>query len=566
MPEKRSVKISKYIVYIFFTIYLIVFGVELSFVYGAPYWVSYLPMLCFLGSGIVAISLVIHIIRSRKPKSRQAKSVVKTKFNWKQSLFIIIFVLSFVPLFSSIVDQGLNNQNFSIHNPYWNGCSNLKTTLEDQDYEVYSVQTDLSATMRMDEKVVLVIMGTNQFYNPIYEMPYFKEFFEANNSLLICHDHGSTSYLLYEAALSSPGSIPVTIFPDGVLRDNASYDKNPTFPIIIDFAEHPTTSGISEVILSRSSCALGGKFIEAFGWTYIGGSSDKYSFIDKNGDGMYKSEDDSFSITGGLLSGLSSLMGGFNIPKIPLGGYPQAVFLAYENYHLVNQSRSRIFCSADASLFNNELINSEYDNKQFALNIFNWLTFGNPSDYIICFDEAHIRPEYMPDVSSAGIFGLFLGYIIHLSTNPLTAFIYPLIGIWTLKRYLPREAKEEEKEKEKKEEEKEEILKFRTSSFFARKINWYKENRKYNQALTLLYRRLERRVNSLLRSRAYTTENIVDAIIEEKGRVNISKINLRRYNRFFDEIILIKNNKKKIKSPEDFQKLFFEMEWALNNI
>ena len=44
------------------------------------------------------------------------------------------------------------------------------------------------------------------------------------------------------------------------------------------------------------------------------------------------------------------------------------------------------------------------------------------------------------------------------------------------------------------------------------------------------------------------------------------KSNLRRLNNFFEAIIGVKNNKKKIKDPEDFQKLYFEMEWAMNQI
>ncbi len=556
MPEKRSVVVSKYIVYIFFTVYLIIVGIEISTLEGVPYFVNFLPMMFFLGAGIVGIRLLIFIVGSRKQQTRQAKSEKKIRISWKQSLFIIIFVLSFIPLLSSIIDQGINDHNFSIHNSQWNGSSDLKDTLEANGYEVYSIQSDLSAIQRLDKPVVLVIMGTNRFYNPLYEIPFFIDFMRGNNSLFVCHDHGTTSELLYQIALTSGGLFPVTIFPGGVLRDNASYDTNPTFPIITHFQNHPTTQGISRIILSKSSCALGGPFIEMFGWSLIGQSS-SYSFIDRNDDGFYTDEEDGFS----LLEGMGEFLGIENMPSIPLGGYPQAVFMAND---LGNNAR--IFCSADASLFNNELLNSQYDNKQFALNIMNWLSFGNPSNFIIAFDEAHIRPEDMPDVSSAGIFGLFLGYIIHLSTNPLTSFFYPLLGIYTLRKYLPKEAKEEEKEKEMEEEKKEESLKFRTSSFFARKINWYKDNRKFNQALALLFRRFERRINLLLKGKTFTAENIIDIMITEKGRANISKSNLRRLFNFFEYIIEVKNNKKKIKDPEDFEKLFFEMEWAINQI
>lgn len=566
MPQKtkKSITVSKYIVYIFFIIYLIVLGVEIGLIEGAPVFISYLSVVCFVGVGVLLIAFIMFIVRSRRPQARQDKSLKRSKFSWKQSLFLIIFILSFVPLLASLIDQGQNSQYSSIHNSSWNGCSTLRGSLEDEGFDTFSVQTDLSATLRLEKPVVLVLMGPNQFYNPIYEIPFFREFLARNNSLLVCHDHGATSYLFYEIALASPGTIPITIFPDGILRDNESYVTNPSFPLIVNFHPHPTTQGISEVLLSRSGVALGGKFIEAFGWTLVGESGgDKYkgavSFVDKNGDKKYNRTEDGFRPLGALTDLID-----LDLPILDLGGYAQAVFMAHDA-STTNYSR-RIFVSSDASLFNNELINSEYDNKQFAINIFDWLTFGKKSDYIIAFDEAHIRPEETPDVSSAGIFGLFLGYIIHLSTNPLTAFIYPLLGLWTFNRYLPREAKKEEEKKEQKQEEKEEILRFRTSSYFARKINWYKENRKFGQALTLLYRRLERRVNALLKGRAYTAENIINAIIAEKGSVNISRSNTKRLHIFFKEMILIKENKKKIKDPQTFQNLFFEMEWVLKSI
>ena len=109
---------------------------------------------------------------------------------------------------------------------------------------------------------------------------------------------------------------------------------------------------------------------------------------------------------------------------------------------------ARIFVSADASLFNNELLNEDgYDNQQFAINIINWLTRededDDKDDWMIVFDEAHIRPERSRDVSSAGIFGFIIQYIVQLSTNPLTAWIYPLLAVYTLRRYLPKKDEKE---------------------------------------------------------------------------------------------------------------------------
>ena len=47
---------------------------------------------------------------------------------------------------------------------------------------------------------------------------------------------------------------------------------------------------------------------------------------------------------------------------------------------------------------------------------------------------------------------------------------------------------------------------------------------------------------------------------------NVNKLKIRRITRFMDKIIAIKNDKSKVKNEEEFEELFFEMEWVVNNI
>ncbi|MHA1660604.1 MAG: hypothetical protein ACTSUT_15955 [Promethearchaeota archaeon] len=574
----KSVNTSKIIIFSFFSIYLIALGIGITNFIDAyqithpsnplPIYVSYIPLACYVFAIFLGLGLIIFIKNITAYKTRETKSRKKIKAGsiYKQALFLIIFAFSFIPLFSPIIDQGRNNQNFSIYNSnpdsddYWKGCSDFKLTLENNGYDIYNIQSSLSATQRINKSILLVLMGPNQFYNPIFEIPYFIDFFNSGNSILICHDYGSTSTLLWEvffANLIDKGSkdkIPVTIFPEGVLRDNLSYAKTPEFPVIKSFGTHPTTSGISKVVLSRASCALGGPLVDFFGWNVVGRSS-IYSYVDRNNDSMYKYEDDNYDI-----SAISDLVPDFpeGLTKIPLGGYPQSVFMAKDT------GKTRIFVSSDASLFNNELINEPgFDNRKFGVNIVNWLTHGE-KDWLIVFDEAHIRPEYSRDLSSAGIFGFIIQYVVHLSTNPITAWIYPLLAIYTLRKYIPKKDKEEEKKKAEEEERKEEMAKFRTSSFFAKKIDWYKEKRKYGKALTLLYRRLERKLNMLLSGSKISTKNVVDMVIAKEP--GISKHKVRRISHFMERIIAIKMGKRKVKTEQDFEDLFFEMEWVVNNI
>ncbi len=572
-PSGSNVTFSKGIIIAFFTVFLIVYGIFITnfiefyplYHMGEtlPFFMSYLPLVCYIGAVFLGFGLVIFIRNTTIQKSReiQSRKKVKTGTAYKEALFLVIFIFTFIPLFGSIIDSGKNDQNFSVYNSNWNGASDFKRTIELEGYDVMTIQSSLSATERLNKSILLILLGPNQYYNPVFEIPYFIDFFDSDikNSLFICHDHGSTSTLLWEIFIASAidpdlqGAVPVTIFPNGILRDNASYDTRPDFPVIRSFNPHPTTVGISDVILSQASCVVGGPFISYFGWDLVGSSSD-YGYVDKNNDHMYNFDDDyvDLSLVAGMLPGFPA--------KWPLGGYSQGVFMSKE------AGNSRVFLSADASLFNNELINEPgYDNSQFGINIIDWLTYGEPKDdWVVVFDEAHIRPEYSRDLTSAGIFGFIIQYIVHLSTNPITAWIYPLLAIYSMRKYLPKKDKKKEKKKAKEQETEEERERFRTSSFFAEKIEWYREKSRYGKALTLLYRRLERKLNALLSGRKITTQNVMVMVIAKDPK--ITKLKIRRISKFMDRIIAIKEGRMKVKNEQDFENLFFEMEWVVNNI
>ena len=582
----RSIKISKAVIFGFIAIYLIFYGSTLTIFVDyfsvtnpgvLPIFVTYIPLICYVAAIFMGLRFFIFIRSSNEQKSRERKSTKRKGKSsvYKQALFLLVFIFVFIPLLAPLIDQGKNDQNFSIYNESWNGASDLRQYLVEEGYDVGNIQSSLSATERLDKRVLLVLLGPNAFYNPIYEIPYFVNFFkEGTNSLLLAHDHGSTSTLLYEILIASlldptmANKIPITIFPDGILLDNQSSavdptdptKKNPEFPVINrslgGIIDHPTTVGVNNVILSRATAAAGGPFVSYSGWTVVGFSS-VYGFIDKNGDREYNFDDDSID-----LSSIGSVLGSDfgSLLRLPLGGYPQAVFMAKDT------GSGRVFVTSDASLFNNELIKEPgYDNLQFALNVMNWLTFGEKDDWIVVFDEAHIRPEMSRDLTSAGIFGFIMQYIVHLSTNPITAWVYPLLAIYTFRKYIPKKDSEKEtKKKIKQEDAKEERAKFRTSSFFAEKLEWYRDKNKYHKALTLLYRRLERKLNNQLGGRPITADNVVSLVRAREGRLNKQKE--KKLRSFMDKIISIKKGKMKVKKHEEFEKLFYKMEWAASVI
>jgi len=67
-----------------------------------------------------------------------------------------------------------------------------------------------------------------------------------------------------------------------------------------------------------------------------------------------------------------------------------------------------------------------------------------------------------------------------------------------------------------------------------------------------------------LRGRKITTKNVIDLVIAKEP--NITKFKIRRITKFMDTIIAIKEGKSKVKNEQDFENLYFEMEWVVNNI
>ena len=87
---------------------------------------------------------------------------------------------------------------------------------------------------------------------------------------------------------------------------------------------------------------------------------------------------------------------------------------------------------------------------------------------------------------------------------------------------------------------------------------------KYGDALKLLYRRLERKLHSQLGGAKITTNNVIDLVIAKNP--STTKLKTKRLSKFMDRIISIKDGKYKVKTEQDFEELFFEMGWAVNNI
>ncbi len=571
-PETDSMIVVIWIMIIFVHIFGILATVSAFLQPGIDFLGAsgYESMISFIMYVFPAI-YIIRLVMSGLQAIREFRRSKKSQWGIQQALLVVLFIFAWIPLLGHIIDGGMNLRDHSVYNSHETGNSEFRVYAESMGYETYAIQSSLSSLIRMNRSVCLVVFDPKQTYNPLAEVPFFIEMFDANRtydfSMLICDDHGSTTSLMTEMFLSSAAAsgglddtIPLALFPDGILIDNSSFDTAPWFPIIQDFSSHPTTAGVRQVILSRASAVLGGDLLSFFGWEALGRTSASYSFVDKNQDNMYKYEDDNYPIPDALINVLQNFAGLYFPEGIPLGGYPQVTFAAKET-----TSGRRIFLSSDASLFDNELI-TKYDNLQFARNIIEWLTRGDRNIALV-FDESHNAPYGRREFNSAAMFGMFQGYINWLSTNPFLSWIYPLWAVRIIARWVPKEKDRRRKKKKQEEQVEEDIkeLQFRTSSFFAEKINWYRINKEYNQALTLLYRRLERKINKMMIGTTPTVDMVV-ATIREAHQKYMKEDDLLRIKNFLIKMESVKNNEIEIVDEKEFHDMFFEMEWVNEHI
>ncbi|MHA1370508.1 MAG: hypothetical protein ACTSRA_12450, partial [Promethearchaeota archaeon] len=396
---------------------------QLTYSASASFFYWWLPGIVFVAS-IIPASMIGGYLSGRFIKVKPPKKgvfVTKEKRRMKDvfaiPLFLLIFVLSWAPLFAGLFNIQTNvNKDFSAWNYTNSGTSDFRQALESAGYtNIHSCITSYSVLTRYDEPTVLVVLGPGKFYNPISDIPFMLKFLKNNGSILVADDHGSTDYLmrylfymslgLYFNTSEMDSPVPLMFFPNGVLKDNASYYKQNQIPVITSdrIFPHEVTRNVSKLVLDSASglLLLIPGLAEAFGWEVLAQTTDEYSWIDVDDNGVNEDDIDRWEMP----FELRVLMQQFGIEiegGIDLGGVPIPVIAATEF-----GNGSRIVCTADASIFTNELFELPgHDNKQFALNCIDWLTNGNKSVRII-FDEAHLSIKGAQDVSPPAIYGQF---------------------------------------------------------------------------------------------------------------------------------------------------------------
>lgn len=547
-----------------------------------------------------------------KGRAGQKKGIIEFI---KNPLFVVIFVLAWVPLLGSLASNGNVNKDYSAWNPGPTGMTTFRTDIEQNGYTVKSSITSFSLLERMKAPFVLVEMGPDAFFNPISDVPFLIKFLELNCSLLVAHEEGSTSSLMLDLLTASLPLIgtngiktpfPVMFFMNGILRDNASYYMENDLPVITsnDIVSSPITAGVNSFVLNRASgLMMPSGLASVFGWQVLATSTSPTAWVNKaspgypDGNGVYNPSIDTWDVP----LYLKALMAQYGVTinqDPPQGGFPIPV-LATTTF-----GSSKVICLADASVFSNEMINlAGFDNNLLAMNCINYLTGGNHSEMVV-FDENHLRPVNSQDTSIPGIYGQFLDYVAFLSLNWFTAPYYPLLAFFALKRWLPksdeqklREAEKKRKKKaakakvaekkarqerkvlgklatpvsgegkeERKKKKQQSATQKRTekqlqgilkkSTLFTQKLAWYTEQAEYNRALELLYNRVQRTIGKKIGNQA-SKQTIIDAITDRFH--DASPDRLKKFFNTMERISAKGTNHLRVAKVEAFEKIYYEM-------
>jgi hypothetical protein len=541
---------------------------------------------------------------------------------FKKPLFVLIFVVCWIPfllpLFS--IDDSVHKE-YSAWNVGSSGISQFRADIEASGHPTMSSITSYSLLSRIEDPFVLVVMGPNRFYNIVSDLPFMMKFMRQGGAMLVADDHGSTEWLFTNMLLASTivdagNMFPITFFMDGILRDNASYYNTNDFPLIqsSNIASHAITTGVSQLILNRASGLMFLPGMEGlFGWNVVATSTSGYSWVDKDDNGMYSRDIDSYdpyqANVGGLLFTVLKQYG-ISFPRgLPQGGNPIPLIATKEfGPGLIN----RIVVTADASMFTNQLFDRPdiCNNAIFAMNCIDWLSGGNRS-MLVVFDESHLSPVAIQDTSAPALYGQVLDYVSFMSSNWMTAPIYPFIAITTLKRWLPKSEEQKRKEQAKKQkkinratkrqqtldkQERRQIGRqlfsrkgakpqgtgaapqgkgkkqktfaqkraetklqgiLKKSTFFAQKLAWYMEQSEFNSAVELLYNRIKRLAGKKVGGDKTTNEQIIDAITEKFPQVEQKK--LQSFFKKMDRIVLKGPSRLKVTRVEGFENLYYEI-------
>ena len=482
------------------------------------------------------------------------------KFDRNAFMLSILFIIFCLPIVLSVTRLGIEEtRQFSIYNTNWDGTSILKENLESEGYEFQPIVSTLNTLTRIDNLGVLALVGPTIFFDPT-ETAALAYFIMRGGSVLIADDFGSANDILglinviiapflenIDLSGLGIGGVPLqgVKINKSLLMDYESYHQTPAMPVIKNFISAPglpSIAGVTQVVTSYPSAvsflaydaergttrwipsfSIAGQPIPS-GIAYSTPVSWLEKHIEKARNGEFQPDEDEWR-------GVSfSLM----VP-LPLG----AVGLG------------NILICADPSIFINELMSmSQYDNAQYASNLFNWLDINGSRT--IFYDEGHLSPSKgraaLSVLDPFSYVSMYLRYINSFTMFPLLAPFFPIIALIFLRRNYPKSRGASPLLMTK-------IKQKRSRSFFAAKMSWYVNYEQYDKALNVLYKRLKRRLDKKFNSGLDINFTQIVDLLEEQYP---GKFNYNLLLKSLKSIELFTEKKKKI-TEEDFLALVLEM-------
>ncbi|MBD3191391.1 MAG: DUF4350 domain-containing protein [Candidatus Heimdallarchaeota archaeon] len=476
-----------------------------------------------------------------------------SKFDRNVFLLVILFIIFCLPLLLSITRIGQEEtRQFSIYNTQWDGTSILRSNLEAQGFEVRPMVSTLNSLIRIDEPGVLAIIGPTNLIDPTESMALLY-FLSQGGSVIIADDFGSSNNILgLLSNILSPflgGRIDTLGVPikglkinQSLLMDAQSYHLSPVMPVLRNFQQgegFPSVDGVSSVVTSYPSAI---------------------SFLVKNEATNQTHWVPTFSYEGSPIpSGLAvstdkswlekdvekAKKGEFYPDEDEWGGVPFSVILPIPIGG--EMGFGNILICSDPSIFVNEFISlSNYDNARLANNLFDWLDYNNTGR--IYFDESHL--SIAEGRIAHGIIdpftyvGLYLRIVNTLTMFPLLAPLFPLIAYFLLKATYPKSSEPSPLLMTK-------IKQGRSRSFFAAKMAWYMNYRKFDRALDLLYKRLKRQFHRKMRIEDSLNAETILALLRERFP---EEFNFEEVGEALERIETVTRKSKKL-SGEEFTEL-----------
>ncbi|MBD3406021.1 MAG: hypothetical protein GF411_07855 [Candidatus Lokiarchaeota archaeon] len=448
---------------------------------------------------------------------------------WKEVLQIIVFALAWFPvgiLVSTSVSGGeeIYQHDFSIYNDAYDGLSQYRLAIENVNYDVETIQSSMSVISRYNGSAVLVIMGPVQDFTIDAVLTIFNHL-QAGGGVLIADDFGTAnrSFGLLNTLLDGifTGQLPVDVqgflsYTDGVLLDLDSYDRSPKLPVIRDLRigldGGALTQGVSELRLNWATAINPRCLIGAAGIAFTTIRSWCETDIEDTNPAPDEHE----------WAGALPVAGAIDLGAGGLSG--------------------RIVAVSDPSMFNNDMWGRSPGNRQFGMNIVNWLSHGDNSIPVVFSENLLAVPVNSPE----WFFGAYLSRILWMSTNPILAPIYPLMTAIGIRKYLPDMKKVEVKSVS-------EVFLRRGQTYFSERMAYYRTEGNYARVVKLLYRKLRRD----LRRKQHMTEFSPEKTWELIKHID-SKMKKQEFFKTFERIDEIASDPgKKIRESEMMDLFFF---------